>query len=98
MGLCGIAITAFSVLVICDIVMRGIGHPGLIHRRPRPLQLICGPARPGQDRPVGGPSHSFPPFQASPCSIAAVTLNFKALRLINTTSPFLPDLRGVGER
>ena len=29
MVLCGIAITAFSVLVICDIVTRGIGHPWL---------------------------------------------------------------------
>lgn len=29
MILCGIAITAFSVLVLCDIVTRGIGHPWL---------------------------------------------------------------------
>jgi TRAP-type C4-dicarboxylate transport system permease small subunit len=29
MILCGVAITAFSVLVLCDIVTRGIGHPWL---------------------------------------------------------------------
>jgi len=29
MILCGIAITGFSVLVVCDVVTRAIGHPWL---------------------------------------------------------------------
>ena len=29
MMLCGIAITTFSVLVLCDIITRAIGHPWL---------------------------------------------------------------------